>query len=227
MHKRRASMLAPPFAARISLAAPSSTSHRRSFRSGPKAIRGQFRWIFALLLALGAAFGLAVAGTTTWMVNATSTNNFCATACHSMQWAAAAYEAGPHASNNVGVRATCGDCHIPFESRPATPFQYVFGTLWTKGIDGTHDVIARIRGTIEDQEKWEQERPRLSAEVHGWFKKTNSASCRGCHSLAAFRSKDPSASMIADVHANVIKAGNVDCTECHSDVGHNFAAAKP
>jgi len=227
MRKRNAFVLAAPSAARTSHAVRHLPPRLAQWWAGPAAIRGQFRWAVALLLVLGAACGVVIAGTTTWMVNASSTNNFCATACHSMQWAASAYERGPHAANPVGVHATCADCHIPFESRPATPFQYVFGTLWTKGIDGTHDVIARIRGTIEDQEKWEQERPRLSAEVHGWFKKTNSASCRGCHSLAAFRSKDPSASMIADVHANVIKAGNVDCTECHSDVGHNFAAAKP
>ena len=177
-----------------------------------------------LLIVLGAAIGIVIAGTTTWMVNATSSVNFCATECHSMQWAVAAYEQGPHFKNSFAVRASCADCHIPFESRPATPFQYVFGTLWTKGLDGTTDVIAKLRGTISDKAKWEEQRPRLATKVTDWFKATNFATCQGCHKLDAFKSTGPSAFMAAEVHAGLIKQDKVDCLECHHGVAHVWPA---
>jgi len=179
-------------------------------------MRGQFRWGLALLVALGIAIGIVVAGTTTWMVNATSTENFCATACHSMQWAAAAYERAPHYANPHGVRATCSDCHIPFESRPATPFQYIFGTMWTKEVDGTHDAIAEMRGVIADKAKWDAQRPRLAANVETWFRQTNYETCKGCHRLEA------ATGPAAEIHADLVKAGPVDCVQCHADVGHKF-----
>jgi nitrate/TMAO reductase-like tetraheme cytochrome c subunit len=177
------------------------------------------------LVALGVVVGVAIAGTTAWMVNATSSTNFCATECHSMRWAAAAYENGPHYRNQFGVRASCADCHIPFESRPATPFQYVFGTLWTKGLDGTEDVYYKIRGAISDQAKWEAEKPRLSAKVRAWFKETNSATCQGCHKLDAFARTGPSAFMAMEVHAGLIKQDKVYCLECHSGIAHVYSTA--
>ncbi len=191
----------------------------------PARQRGHVHWLIGCLIALGVGLGIVVAGTTAWMVNATSSVNFCATECHSMQWAAAAYERGKHYKNQAGVRATCADCHIPYESRPATPFQYVFGTLWTKGVDGTRDVIAKIRGVISDQAKWEAERPRLEAEVRTWFKATNSATCQGCHKLQAFANTGTSAFMAMEVHAGLLKADKIDCLQCHHGVAHVWAAS--
>ena len=196
----------------------------RSIGAGPAAIRGRLHWSVMLLIALGIALGVAAAGATTWMVNATSTDNFCATACHSMQWAAAAYTRSPHYANPHGVRASCADCHIPFESRPATPFQYVFGTIFAKQRAGTHDAIAELRGTISTEEKWEARRPQLAADAEAWFRRTNYETCKGCHRL------DAATGPALDTHASLIKAGAVDCVECHADVGHKFeatAAAKP
>lgn len=196
----------------------------RRVGAGPGAFRGGFSWYVTLLLALGIALGIAIAGATTWMVNATSTENFCATACHSMQWVAAAYRRSPHFANPHGFRASCADCHIPFESRPATPFQFVFGTVWTKGLSGTHDTIAELRGTISTKEKWDARRPMLAAHVEAWFRQTNYETCRGCHSLAA------ATGSAVNIHTRLLKAGKLDCVECHADVGHDFeetAAAKP
>jgi nitrate/TMAO reductase-like tetraheme cytochrome c subunit len=178
-----------------------------------------------VLVLAGIVIGIAVAGTTTWMVNASSSNNFCATECHSMQWAVAAYRNGPHYQNEFGVRASCADCHIPFEDRPATPFQYVFGTLWTKGVDGTHDVIAKMRGAIADRERWDAEQPRLRAGVRAWFKRTGSATCRGCHKLEAFSGQGASAFMKAEVHSGALKADTADCLQCHPGIAHVYPAS--
>ena len=184
--------------------------------AGPARIRGQFRWGLALLVALGIVVGLVGAGATTWAVNATSTDNFCATACHSMQWADAAYRQSPHFANPHGVRASCAECHIPFESRPATPFQYIFGTMWTKEVDGMHDAIATLRGTISTEEKWKARQPQLAADVEAWFRRTNYVTCKGCHQLDAATGK------LADKHAAMLKDGPLDCVQCHADAGHNF-----
>ena len=123
------------------------------------------------------------------------------------------------------MRATCADCHIPYENRPATPFQYVFGTLWTKGVDGTRDVIAKIRGAISDRAKWEAERPHLEAEVRAWFRATNSATCQGCHKLQAFASTGTSAFMAMEVHAGLLKADKIDSLQCHHGVAHVWVAS--
>lgn len=189
--------------------------------------RGAIKLWTLLLLGAGIALGIAIAATTTWVVNATSSSNFCATECHSMQWAAKAWENGPHYRNQAGVRASCADCHIPFESRPATPFQYLFGTLWTKGVDGAQDVWAKLRGEISDPQKWAAQKPRLSAEVRAFFKQTGSQTCQGCHKLDAFAKTGTSAFMVMEVHAGLIKSATVDCVQCHQNVGHVWPAAKP
>jgi nitrate/TMAO reductase-like tetraheme cytochrome c subunit len=184
--------------------------------AGPAAMRGQFRWGLALLVAVGIAVGIVGVGATTWMVNVTSTEDFCSTACHSMQWAAAAYRQSPHYTNPHGVRASCGDCHIPFESQPATPFQYIFGTMWTKAVDGTHDAIATLRGTISTEEKWNVRRPQLAADTEAWFRRTNYVTCKGCHKL------DAATGQAAEMHTALAKDGPLDCVQCHADVGHRF-----
>jgi len=187
--------------------------------------RGHFKIVTAALIGLGVVVGVVAVAGTTWMVNATSSVNFCSTACHSMQWAAAAYERGPHYVNAVGVRASCGDCHIPFEDRPATPFQYVFGTLWTKGLDGTRDVYAKMRGTIADKTKWEAERPRLTASVESWLRATNFVTCHGCHNDSAFTAKGGSPFMAVEAHSKAGRAGKLDCLLCHQGFAHRYEAA--
>jgi nitrate/TMAO reductase-like tetraheme cytochrome c subunit len=187
-------------------------------------MRGALQWSVILLIALGIAVGIVGVGATTWMVNATSSENFCTTACHSMQRIAAAYKRSPHYANPHGVRASCADCHIPFENRPATPFQYIFSTMGTKAHDGIHDAIAELRGTISTEEKWDARRPQLATDVEAWFRRTKYETCKGCHRL------DAATGSAADMHAEMLKAGPLDCVQCHADVGHKFAehaAAKP
>lgn len=198
------------------------TADRHNPPPNPPLPRFRRRHAFVLLGA-GFAIGAVTVAATTWMVSASSSDNFCAGACHSMQWAAAAYERGPHYSNALGVRASCADCHIPYEDRPVTPFQYLFGTLWTKGLAGVADVYHKLAGTIEDKQKWEVDRSRLSSQVDSWLAKTHSVTCQGCHDLAAFSGKGNV--MAAQVHAGVVNASTVDCTSCHTrNVGHVYDA---
>src|SRR5262245_65810206 len=82
-----------------------------------------------LLLAVAAAafvfLGVVAVALTNAFVNYTSTDSFCGTTCHSMTWAAKTYKRATHFDNRIGVRATCGDCHIPYDANHPTPIHYI------------------------------------------------------------------------------------------------------
>ena len=73
------------------------------------------RWSVLSLLVIGLVVGAGAVIATQVMVKVTGTNQFCGTACHSMQWVNAEYKASVHAVNRTGVTAGCHDCHIPHD----------------------------------------------------------------------------------------------------------------
>jgi len=77
--------------------------------------RRSFLWISSWALAF-VFLGVVFVALTTHVVTWSSSDKFCGATCHSMTWVNAAYQRGPHYINNVGVRATCGDCHIPYDA---------------------------------------------------------------------------------------------------------------
>ena len=170
-------------------------------------------------LLIGVAVGVGAIAATTEMVHSTSTVQFCVNACHSMQWVYEAYERGPHSKTKAGVTAGCGDCHIPYESRHASPFQYVV-LMTHKAKAGIHDAINEAKGTISTKEKWEKERPRLSAGVKEFMASNNSLTCRGCHDLAKMANKENPG--VVEMHADVLKQPQIVCIECHENVGHVY-----
>jgi cytochrome c-type protein NapC len=186
-----------------------------------KRMRGQITLAMAGLVAVGVVIGVVAVGTTTWMVNATSTDDFCATACHNMTWAAESWEASPHYGNPVAVHASCSDCHIPYENEHPTPFQYVTGTLWTKGVSGAEDIWGTLLGTIRDEAKWNAMKPRLNAQVKEFFRKTGSRTCQGCHELGKFEGT-AAAAMAEKMHATMLDAEEVVCIECHNQIAHVY-----
>jgi len=76
-------------------------------------------WIFSWVLGL-VFLGVVLVALTNHAVNWSSSDKYCGTACHSMMWVTAAYHQSPHYINSVGVRASCGECHIPYDSGHAT-----------------------------------------------------------------------------------------------------------
>ena len=126
----------------------------------------------AALVALGIVISaIAVIGTQV-MVHVTGTDEFCGTACHSMQWVAKEHRESIHGATRTGMRATCHDCHIPREYPEL---------LWYKAVAGTKDVIGEMRGTIATEEKFRAERKRMAALVWSEYKDNDSRACRGCH----------------------------------------------
>jgi nitrate/TMAO reductase-like tetraheme cytochrome c subunit len=181
------------------------------------------KWLSMVgLLAMGALAGAAILAATTEMVRATSTNEFCASACHSMQWANEAYQRSVHYSNSMGMRAGCADCHVPHHTGHAGPLEYLQLVAFKTNI-GIRDMIAEVRGTISTREKWERERPRLSKEFEQWVKAGHSITCQTCHDLRAFGGDYSALTKV--VHAVLLHADTVNCLKCHKHVGHVYGKA--
>jgi nitrate/TMAO reductase-like tetraheme cytochrome c subunit len=185
----------------------------------------QKRWGF--LGVWGLAFvvaGILVVAVTDTAVVWSSSNRFCGTACHSMTWASGAYKRGPHYLNQVGVSASCGQCHIPYDSGRATPTQYV-KLLFFKADRGAKDFWYESRKAISTQQEWEKRRPVLRAKFEQYLTSHSYITCRGCHALDSFGG--PRSQMKALIHKDVINAAAVDCLQCHRNLGHVYREDKP
>jgi len=167
------------------------------------------RWSLFALVALGVVVGaFAIIGTQV-MVHLTGTDEFCGTACHSMQWVAKEHQGSIHGASRTGMRATCHDCHIPRDYPKL---------LWYKAAAGTKDVIGEVRGIISTEEKFAQERKRMAGEVWAEYRENDSRACRGCHqfSLDVLAKQQE---MVRPIHAPVLD-GRATCIDCHKGVGH-------
>ena len=179
---------------------------RRTWRSltSPSA-----RWSVLALVVVGLVIGAAAVIGTQVMVRVTGTNEFCGSACHSMQWVAQEYRQSGHAVNRTGVAASCHDCHIP-HNYPEL--------LWYKAKAGTKDVIGEIRGVISTEEKFNKERARMAKSVWAEYKETNSANCRTCHAFTKeVIAKQKEA--VRPMHETVL-AGQATCIDCHKGIAH-------
>lgn len=167
------------------------------------------RWSVLSLLVIGLLAGAGGVIGTQVMVHVTGTNEFCGTACHSMQWTYAEFKQSGHHFNRSGVAATCHDCHIPN--------QYP-NLLWYKAKAGTKDAIAEMRGVIDTEEKFKKERLRLAKAVWAEYKENDSANCRTCHVFTPeviAKQKD-----FAKKMHETRKAENKTCIDCHKGVAH-------
>ena len=167
------------------------------------------RWSVFALVAVGVVVGaLAIIGTQV-MVHVSGTDEFCGTACHSMQWVAKEHQESIHGASRTGMRATCHDCHIPRDYPEL---------LWYKAAAGTKDVIGEIRGIISTEEKFAQERKRMAGQVWAEYSANDSRACRGCHQFSA-EVLAKQQEMVRPIHAPVLD-GRATCIDCHKGVGH-------
>jgi len=167
------------------------------------------RWPLLALVGLGLVVGAGAVIGTQVMVHVTGTDEFCGTACHSMQWVAKEHSESIHGANGSGVRATCHDCHIPRQYPEL---------LWYKAVAGTKDAIGEVRGIISTQEKFDQERRRMAAEVWTEYKANDSRACRSCHQFSR-EVLAKQQEMVQPIHAPVVE-GKATCIDCHKGVGH-------
>jgi len=172
----------------------------------------------------GIVLGVIGIAATNAMVHWSGSNDFCSTACHSMQWVAEAYKRGPHHATPSGATAGCADCHIPYHSSEPGALQYV-SMLWYKAKAGTRDAIGEMRGVIDTKAKWEKARPAYSEEVKAWMASNGSLTCRGCHDLTRMGGAKAQPALV-EMHAGLAKAGAVKCLDCHQAVGHVYDEPK-
>jgi cytochrome c-type protein NapC len=189
-------------------------------RSETPSNRGRRRFLWIISWALGFVFlGVVFVALTTHLVNWSSSDKFCGATCHSMTWVNAAYQRGPHYTNGVGVRATCGDCHIPYDAGHANAIEYVQLLLF-KADRGAKDFWGEASKTIATKEEWEKRRPALRSTFQTYLTQHNYITCRGCHSLQSFGG--PRSQMKLVIHQGMVKADSYDCLQCHSDIGHVY-----
>jgi cytochrome c-type protein NapC len=188
------------------------------------ASRGRLLWISSWALGF-ALLGIVLVAATNHTVNWSSSDKFCGTACHSMTWAAAAYQQSPHYINRVGIRASCGECHIPYDSGHGTAKQYAKLLLF-KSDRGAKDFWYEARKSIATNEEWEKRRPALSSTFQSYLTRHNYITCRGCHSLDAFGGAG--SHMKVAIHRGLANGSSFDCLQCHVNIGHFYkqSAAK-
>lgn len=189
-------------------------------RSETRGNAGRRRFLWIISWALGfVLLGVVFVALTTHLVNWSSSDKFCGATCHSMTWVNAAYQRGPHYTNSVGVRATCGDCHIPYDAGHANAIEYVQLLLF-KADRGAKDFWGEATKTIATKEEWEQRRPALRSTFQAYLTQHNYITCRGCHSLQSFGG--PRSHMKLIIHQGMVKADSYDCLQCHANIGHVY-----
>ena len=165
------------------------------------------------------SIGITIVALTNQLVIYTSSDTYCGGACHSMSWVNAAYRKSPHYTNAVGVRASCGDCHIPYDAGHATALDYV-RLLWFKTDRGVKDTWHEATRSMATEGEWENRRPALRATFESYLTGHNYITCRGCHALQAFAGSRSQMKLV--IHRGLATQDNYNCLACHSDIGHVY-----
>lgn len=157
----------------------------------------------ALVVGAAAMFGTGAA------IEATGTDEFCATACHSHeQFIYPEWKESVHYSNRSGVRAGCADCHIPKEY----PDKLIVKTK--AGIrDGYHEFVL---GSISTRERFEARRAEMAEKVWEEMRANDSRACRTCHKAESFADQSDRAERM---HGRM-ETGDTTCIDCHDGVAH-------
>ena len=163
-------------------------------------------------LIIGAVVALAGWGSFVYVIHETSTNQFCANACHEMNISFAEYSQSVHYKNATGVTATCSDCHIPQHSMTAKVIR--------KTSAGWTDVVGKISGVIATPEKFEAHRKEMAEKVWADMKSNDSRECRFCHDRNAM-DPEKQGKMAQRQHAKALTEGKT-CIDCHQGIAHKL-----
>jgi nitrate/TMAO reductase-like tetraheme cytochrome c subunit len=167
------------------------------------------RWLitrgFLFALVIGGVSGIAFMVFLLEFDHLTSSEEFC-TSCHSMEFAAESYRKSSHYNPISGVRASCGDCHVS---------EGVFAATWDH-IVGAQDLYAQFFGPdYDDPIVNALHLPDSAFTARDWFRKTDSASCKRCHKLAAIQGTRPETNAI---HREETEGKS--CIDCHINLVH-------
>jgi cytochrome c-type protein NapC len=172
------------------------------------------RWFLLGIPAGGVIAFLIGVGLTGGFVGAlkiTETDAFC-TSCHEMKQPFQELTHSVHYSNELGIQASCGNCHVPPTFLP--------GLL--RHMEAVTEVWGHLTGKLDTPAKYEAHRLQLAQKIWKEFKANDSAECRSCHTPGAMAlAKQPA--MAADAHSSLAKSG-MTCIDCHTGVAHTLPA---
>ncbi len=153
--------------------------------------------------------GIAFTGGFIGGLKMTESDAFC-TSCHEMQQPFQELKRSAHYSNEFGIQASCGNCHVP----PA----FVPGLI--RHIKAVTEVWGHLTGKLSTPAKYEAHRLELAQKIWTEFKANDSAECRSCHTPSAMAfAKQPA--MAAEAHSSLAKSG-MTCIDCHKGVAHTL-----
>ncbi len=151
--------------------------------------------------------GILITGGSVAALKYTETTAFC-TSCHEMATPLNEYTHSIHYSNEIGIRAGCGNCHVP---------PTLFAGLW-RHVKASQEVWGHLTGELNTPAKYEAHRLELAQKIWTEFRANDSAECRSCHTQSAMAlAKQPASA--ASSHAGMPKSG-MTCIDCHQGVAH-------
>jgi nitrate/TMAO reductase-like tetraheme cytochrome c subunit len=141
---------------------------------------------------------------------ATSSQQFCAHACHEMERTVyAEYATSRHHTNPKGTVVTCAECHLPQHA----PLRLMGHQI---------TALSRVWGHFVDREylpgHFEARRPELAKKVLADFAATKARECKACHSYTSLVAGEQSEQARRD-HSNAMKSDD-NCLSCHQGVTH-------
>lgn len=142
------------------------------------------------------------------------TNEFCVS-CHEMNTPFQEYTQSIHYSNPHGIRATCGDCHVPPTFLPGL----------MRHLAATKELWGHLTGELDTPARYESQRAAMAQKIWLEFKANDSAECRSCHTPAAM-ALDKQPRMAARSHSSMEKSGQT-CIDCHKGVAHKLPDGTP
>lgn len=160
------------------------------------------------LMLLGAAGWQGVQATIAY----TNTTAFCVS-CHEMAaQAEVEWKQSVHFNNASGVRAECADCHVP----------EAFIPKMIRKIEASNDLWQHFQGSIDTPEKYEARRLIMAEREWARMIKSDSATCRSCHSYdaMAWAKQTPR----AEKEMKAAHEQGKTCIECHKGVAHSLPA---
>lgn len=177
--------------------------------------RPSVRYSILTLLGVGFISGILFWGGFNTGMEATNELEFCI-GCHEMKNTVyQEYKQTIHYSNRTGVRAVCSDCHVPKD--------------WThkmmRKIQASREVLGKITGTIDTQEKFEAKRLTLATREWARMKAADSRECRNCHSFDGMDG-DKQKQRARKQHENA-KEDKQTCIDCHKGIAHKLPKDMP
>lgn len=169
------------------------------------------QWSVGALVGSGFLLAMFLLVANGIVMDATSSQAFCAEACHELRDNVTQEFIGTsHDVNSSGVSATCADCHVP---KP-------LGPKLVRKVIATKEIYHHLLGTIDTPEKFEEHRLEMANNVIRYMKATDSRECRDCHTTAKM-AFDQQHQKAAEYHQNAFEEGKT-CIDCHKGLAHNL-----